>query len=342
MPALAEEAVEGEAVNVGAARHPRVVIYKKNPHGYRSVGSLIAGGSVQTIKMADSDLIRDAEQKLGLLPNLLIIGAPKCGTTSLHHYLDAHPEISMSDVKELDFFVPDRNWANGVDWYRSNFTTDAPVRGESSTTYTRDDCAVDAARLIHEVLGTPKLIYLVRDPIERMRSDYHQFRAVGIEQRPVEEALAEPDNRYLEASRYGSRVAPYVEWIGKENILVESQERLLTDRGAVLSRIFEFVGVRSDFQSAEFARMWERSEGKGWAYGLGWRLRSRGIRLPAFLRWPAQRLQRSRLAGGAAETARPPEISARLRQDLTVALRPEAERLRELTGAEFPEWRLSS
>jgi hypothetical protein len=52
----------------------------------------------------------------GALPNLLIVGAPKCGTTSLHHYLDLHPEISMSDVKELDFFVPDLNWPKGRDW----------------------------------------------------------------------------------------------------------------------------------------------------------------------------------------------------------------------------------
>ena len=115
---------------------------------------------------------------------------------------------------------------------------------------------------------------------------------------------------------------------------------LLAERSAVLTRIFEFVGVRSDFQSAEFERMWERSEGKGWAYGLGWRLRSRGVRLPTFLRWPAQRLQRSRLAGGAAETARPPKISEGLRRDLAAALRPEIDRLRELTGAEFDEWRL--
>lgn len=276
----------------------------------------------------------------GLLPNLLILGAAKCGTTSLHHYLAAHPEISMSDLKELDFFITDRNWDRGVDWYRSNFPEPARLRGESSTSYTRDRRADTAARLIQELLGKPKLIYLVRDPIDRIRSDYHQHRAVGVEGRSLPEALAGPDNRYVEASRYGSRIAPYVERFGAERILVESQERLLNDRSGVLARIFEFLEVESDFESAEFERLWERSEGKGWAYGFAWKLRSRGIRLPAFLRWPAQRLQRSRLAGGAAETARPPEIPAALREELAVALRPEIDRLRELTGAEFDEWRL--
>jgi hypothetical protein len=276
----------------------------------------------------------------GHLPNLLILGAAKCGTTSLHHYLAAHPEISMSELKELDFFLPDRNWGKGVDWYRSNFPVATRLRGESSTGYTRNREADAAARLIHELLGKPKLIYLVRDPIDRIRSDYHQHRAVGVEDRSLGEALAEPDNRYIEASRYGSRIAPYVERFGAEQILIESQERLLNDRRAVLARTFEFLGVKSDFESAEFERIWERSEGKGWAYGFAWKLRSRGIRLPTFLRWPAQRLQRSRLAGGAAETARPPEIPAGLREELAAMLRPEIDRLRELTGAEFDEWHL--
>jgi hypothetical protein len=290
--------------------------------------------------MTPSNRAQAPEQAIGLLPNLLIVGAPKCGTTSLHHYLAAHPEISMSDVKELDFFTPDRNWDRGVDWYRSNFPAATPVRGESSTSYTRDRNAAESARLIHEVLGAPKIVYLVRDPIDRIRSDYHQYRAVGIEQRPIEQALADPTNRYLEASRYGSRIAPYVEQIGKDSILVESQERLLSERSEVLARIFRFLGVRSEVQSPEFERMWEQSEGKGWVYGLGWKLRARGVRLPAVLRWPAQRLQRSCFAGGAAPTARPPEISERLRQELASQLRPEVAHLHELTGARFDEWRL--
>ena len=131
-----------------------------------------------------------------------------------------------------------------------------------------------------------------------------------------------------------------MEHLGRDSVLVESQERLLNQRREVLGRVFRFLGVSSDVQSQEFERMWERSEGKGWAYGLGWKLRERGVRLPAVLRWPAQRLQRSRFAGGAAATARPPEISDSLRQELASQLRPEVARLRELTGARFDEWEL--
>jgi hypothetical protein len=273
-----------------------------------------------------------------LLPNVLIIGAPKCGTTSLHHYLDAHPDIAMSNVKELDFFVDGPNWERGLDWYRTNFPVDSPWRGESSTSYTRDDGATVAAERIHEILGEPKLIYLVRDPIDRIRSDYHQHRSVGVETSDIETALARPDNRYLEASRYGSRIAPYVETVGRERILVETQERLLRDRAGALARIFGFLGVDEDTSRPEFDRLWEQSAGKGWAYGLAWNLRQRGIRLPAALRWPAQRLQRSRLLGGAAESARPPDLSSAAREALRAELQPEVELLVELTGARFEEW----
>jgi hypothetical protein len=65
-------------------------------------------------------------------PNLVVIGGLKCGTTSLHHYLNLHPEIQMSRPKELNFFVAELNWPLGVEWYESHFRAGAAVRGESS------------------------------------------------------------------------------------------------------------------------------------------------------------------------------------------------------------------
>src|SRR5689334_23609212 len=72
----------------------------------------------------------------GALPNLIILGGLKCGTTSLHHYLNLHPQIAMSRPKELNFFVEELNWELGSDWYTSHFDPDADVRGETSPHYT--------------------------------------------------------------------------------------------------------------------------------------------------------------------------------------------------------------
>src|ERR1044072_6270193 len=56
------------------------------------------------------------------LPNLIIIGGLKCGTTSIHHYLGLHPQIQMSKPKELNFFVEELNWDLGLDWYANHFS----------------------------------------------------------------------------------------------------------------------------------------------------------------------------------------------------------------------------
>ena len=64
------------------------------------------------------------------LPNLIVIGAQKCGTTSLHYYLGVHPDIFMSREKELRYFVEEFNWGKGIDWYRSHFGANASILGE--------------------------------------------------------------------------------------------------------------------------------------------------------------------------------------------------------------------
>jgi hypothetical protein len=278
---------------------------------------------------------------VGTLPNLLIIGAAKCGTTSLHNYLNAHPEIAMSEIKELDFFVTDGTWSNGITWYEGNFDPTSTIRGESSTSYTRGQNAEGVAERINGMLSEVKLIYMVRDPIDRIRSDYHHHRAMGTERRSLAAALADPKNPYIQASSYGSQLTPYFDRFGIDHILVETQERFLSERRACLGRIFRFLEVDDQVNLIEFDRTWESSEGKGgWGYSLAWKLSKRGIRLPRRLRWPAQRLLRSRLLGGASGSARPPEINAVLRTRLVARLEPEMAVLRELTGMSFNEWSL--
>jgi hypothetical protein len=76
-------------------------------------------------------------RKIPTLPNLLIIGARKGGTTSLHNYLSLHPQIFMSRQKELSFFDDRIRWRLGVDWYKSNFDAAFAINGESSPQYAR-------------------------------------------------------------------------------------------------------------------------------------------------------------------------------------------------------------
>jgi len=276
----------------------------------------------------------------GALPNLIIIGAQKCGTTSLHNYLDAHPEISMSRRKETDFFVlQSGNWDRGLDWYVSQFDPRAKTRGEASTSYTNLPASAGTADRIRSVVPGAKLIYLVREPLDRMVSHYLQRRALGLERRPLSEALSDPRAPYVTRSCYATQLRPFLDLFPREQILVETNERLLRERQTTLRGIFEFLDVDSSFTSPEFDRMWERSKGKAGLYTLTWRLaqrtRERGIFLPSFLRWPAQRLMRMRMRHRGIDR---PVVDAELRERLRELLRDEVHELRTLTGVELEGW----
>lgn len=179
-----------------------------------------------------------------MLPNLLIIGAQKAGTTSLHRYLDAHPDVFMSPIKEVDFFSDPERTAAGVSWYERHFdgVTNERIVGEASPSYTMYPQAQGVPERIAAVLPDVKLIYVVRDPIERMRSQYAHFRLADYEERSIVDALLH-DTRYLDWSRYAMQLDRYLAHFLPERILVLRSEELRDDRPAALRRAFAFLGV---------------------------------------------------------------------------------------------------
>jgi hypothetical protein len=278
----------------------------------------------------------------GALPNLFVIGALKAGTTSLHSYLDAHPEIGMSQVKELDYFIDQYNWGRGLDWYRSNFDPAFGVRGESSPMYTMRPGSERAARRIHRLAPDARLIYVVRDPIERTVSHYLHAQAAGIEHRPLEEALADFDSDYLGTSMYAYQLEPFLELFGPERILVVSQEEMLRDRRAMLRRVFAFLAVDASFDTPDFDREWMVTAGRGRAFqavrATAERLGVRGAwaRLPPRTRWWITRALSSR----STETVAKPEPSPELRRRLVEAFADDAAALRRLTGDAYADWQV--
>ncbi len=270
-------------------------------------------------------------------PNLVVIGAQKCGTTSLHRYLDLHPEIEMSAVKETNFFLDDGAWDRGLDFFDSQFTGLTKIRGEASPDYTNLPHSEGTAQRVREVIPDARLIYLVRDPFARLESGYLHARAAGTESRTFREAVTAVDNTHLARSMYATQLGPFLEAFPRDQILVESQERLLTHRRTALRRIFRFLEVGDRFDTDEFDRRWEESRGKGTAYMAAWRLAQRGVRVPGFLRWPAQRVLRSSVAGPKLER---PVADEELREQLLPVLAPEVRRLRAITELKFSEWSL--
>jgi hypothetical protein len=190
-----------------------------------------------------------------VLPNFLIVGAPRCGTTALARSLGAHPQVFMADVKEVRFFGA--GGGVNLDAYARHF---APGRGsarvgEATPTYLYDEVAVEQmAAALPEAL----LIVILREPVDRAYSQYWLSRSLGDEARSFEEAvglagpterLGEPPRplrRYLDRSRY----LPYLERLAtafpRDAIHVEIFEESVADPAARFGAICRFLGIDDD------------------------------------------------------------------------------------------------
>lgn len=183
-----------------------------------------------------------------MLPNFLIIGAMKAGTTSLYEYLRRHPQIFMPAVKELNFFVAERNWDRGRDWYEKHFqgAEAASAVGEATTHYTRFPQFEGVPKRIAGLLPDVRLIYVVRDPVDRMQSEYVYRRLGGWEKRPIDQALRS-DRTYLDGSRYALQLEQYLPFFDRSQILVLKSEDLNDRRLVLLRGVFQFLGVANNW-----------------------------------------------------------------------------------------------
>jgi Sulfotransferase domain len=279
----------------------------------------------------------DRDAPPGALPNLIVIGAQKCGTSVLHYYLSLHPEVSMSKPKELNFFIEERNWPRGVDWYRAHFDPSARVRGEASPNYTAWPQHDGVPERMRSVVPDAKLIYMVRDPLARIAAHWVHNYAKRREKGSLSATLAHPNTSYVERSKYAMQLERFLAHYPRERVLVIQQSELRHQRADTLRKLFEFAGVDPEFHHPRFEQERHQTSRKTRATRLAMRLERlgrsrRGRLLPANfwlilddrlpLRRPIPR----------------PDVAAALPAETLAELRADAERLRELTGREFANW----
>jgi hypothetical protein len=275
-----------------------------------------------------------------MLPNVLVIGAPKCGTTSLHSYLAQHPDVSMSNPKELRYFWRN-DWLQSQQWYEGHFRSEALVRGESTPAYSmwpvRRNVPERAARLVPEA----KIIYLVRDPIDRLLSHYYQRLADGhgASLQSYIDSAEEPSNVWVCPSRYKTQLERWLAYFDTSQILVVELDDLKVDRASVIAEIFRFLAL-PESPELDLGSELNRAEDK-FRLTIGGRISERigmwrlSAHVPEVVKAPVRPLVRSRLFSELETTATLDAISLRRLQD---HLRPEAEALRELVQRDFANW----
>ena len=201
------------------------------------------------------------------LPDVLIIGAQRSGTSSLYKYLGAHPSVVVPLRKETEFFS--RRHARGVDWYRAHFpvAVRSRLRGHPLLTFeaTPDYLLYPAAPYrAAQLLPAAKIIVLLRNPIDRAFSHYRHTVRLGFEWLTFEEALDAEDSRladeiremqvnpsfwprafnhfsYVARGLYAMQIQRWLECYARDDFLFIKSEDLFSDPREAFARVLEFL-----------------------------------------------------------------------------------------------------
>jgi hypothetical protein len=278
-------------------------------------------------------------------PNLFIVGAPRCGTTSLHGYLQQHPEVFMSPVKEPHYWCSDLFPADALashEEYLALFSgaDERHARvGEASPSYLFSKVAPGRIR---DFAPDARIVVMLREPVDMVYSLHQRRVLVGNEDLfDFEAALAAEAARrrgelpargglylYREVGAYAEQVRRYFDTFGRERVHVILYEDFRKDVAATFRDTLRFLGLREDAP-----------------VDLSARNESRRIRSPAVHRF-ATRLRRSRLTANLAarlvdlntKPARLADLRPEVRQQLTAHFAPDVERLGELLGRDLSHW----
>lgn len=226
--------------------------------------------------------VRAITGRMRLMPDFLIIGAQKCGTTSLYHNLTMHPNIAPCSVKEVHYF--DVHFGKGAAWYRSHFPSwlykyikqvgkQTIVTGESSPYYLFHP---HAPRRILEIIPRVKMIAILRNPIVRSYSHYQHEVRKGFETLSFKEAIEKEHERlageeekmlanehydsfnhrhysYLSRGIYVDQLMSWTKWLPRDQLLIVKSEDFYQDTKSAIRRIATFLELPS-LESVEYRK----------------------------------------------------------------------------------------
>lgn len=188
--------------------------------------------------------------------NTFIVGAPKAGTTSLHHYLNQHTEVSMSSVKEPNFFSSNEVSSlfynslciKSTENYHQLFEEHNKIMGEASVSYL---FYKEVPKRIHDYNSNAKIIIMLRQPIERAFSHYLMDCRLGLCSISLEEIINYPEKyaqfyqQYVELGSYYSQLNRYLSIFDKDRVKVIFYEDFKNNTTKEMSNLFKFLEIEN-------------------------------------------------------------------------------------------------
>lgn len=218
---------------------------------------------------------QDIEQMLtvnhaaGSLPDFLCIGAMRAGTTTLFHHCQNHPEIDVPALKETDFFVAEKHWGKGLDWYRSLFSKPAKCSGEFSPNYTKAMVFPDVPKRIFSVAPNMKFIFIARHPVDRAISQYQHSKLFVPTLPDMDTLIGSHEWHHLvDTSSYAKQLRHYFEYFSPDQFLVLDFQTLCDRPDDALALVAEFLQVSNTWAGANTSKLNSGSELSalpGWA-----------------------------------------------------------------------------
>lgn len=297
-----------------------------------------------------------------VMPNFLIVGFQKAGTTSVYHYLGQHPEVFVSPRKELNFFssiverpVIDAHLSGGMTdpkAYSAVFEpgADRKAIGEASPIYATDP-AVPAAIL--RLAPEARLIVLVRDPVQRAYSEYWMRVRDGREKRSfdvaVDEELRATENRpwqavafnrftYLKTGFYAHHLAPYWDCFPPDRLACYFFEDLESDSGAVMRDLFRFLGLDEHFATNTSVRYNASGAPKSSLMQSLLRKTKLTQSVRRMLPKPVGDFAMAKLEALRGQNLAKPSLARSFRRQLGDIYRPDVERLQARLGRDLSHW----
>lgn len=204
------------------------------------------------------------------LPNFLIVGAQKCGTSTLSNDLNAYPSIFIPHSKEVsalrsDFVLSNRGRRAYASYYRK--ANNNQIFGDASTVYSKWPDIEGVPARAKAVLGDDlKIIYIVRDPVERIKSHYKHAYSGNYIEPDIDEAVTSYDI-FLNYSKYATQLKQWLACFPPENIAVVHFESYVSDRKTISNELAKFLG-ESEHEIGELGSIKNRAEDRRYVPSL--------------------------------------------------------------------------
>lgn len=176
--------------------------------------------------------------------HVMIIGAMKCGTSSLYDYLSGHPQICPSITKEPEFFSENQGHGVDVENYNDLFPFDGSIHKytlDGSTGYTKYPAELDVPKKIHNYGISPKFIYIIRNPFDRIQSHFNFM------QKDEKWTLDVTSKHLINTCDYFLQLEQYKQYFPESSILLLDFDDLKTNPSGVLERIYDFLNLPHNY-----------------------------------------------------------------------------------------------